>query len=212
MRVYERNGKKYLSVTSIIDLMYGFDKEGFGLWASKNHLSAQWITEHSSKLGERYHAYFENKFHGIEWANVVKNKVDEGYLESVEDFYNQGWEIVKSEQEVFCDEYHFAGRYDLTIKNDQLGVKGAIGDIKTWGAWNRRLYKPNPSKLKKLGVQLSMYSYALGGNMPMFLIVPQKNGKCVVSEVKQNNEWMAYLKDNSQEIRKLLQAIDTTTR
>lgn len=208
MRVYEKNGKKYLSVTSIISMMYEFDSSGFDLWAMKNHLSSNWITKHSAELGEKYHAYFENSFHKIgDWADEVDNKIDKGYRNSVDDFYSQGWEIVESEREVYCDEYNFAGRFDLIIRNKNLGIDKALGDIKTWGAWNRRMYKANPDKLKKLGTQLSMYRYAMGGEeLPMFLIVPQKNGKCVIERIKAQDDWKDWIKANKEDMDKILQA------
>lgn len=207
MRIYERNGKKYLSVTSVISLMFGFDSEGFNRWASENHLSADWITKTSADLGSKYHAYFENRANGIsEWADVVSDKFDKGYKKAVEDFFAQGWEILESEQEVFCNEYRFAGRFDLVIRNKGLGISRAIGDIKTWGAWKKRMYKPNKDKLKKLSNQLSMYAYALGEDIPMFLIVPQKNGKCVVEKIEKTNYWKDWIDANSKEVHKLLQA------
>lgn len=207
MRVYERNGKKYLSVTSIIDLMYGFDKEGFRAWALKNKLDPEWVTRHSAELGERYHAYFENKFYGIsEWADIIEDDIDSKYRCAADDFYEQGWEILDSEQEVYCDKYGYAGRFDAIIKNDKLGIKKAIGDIKTWGAWNRKLYKPDSKKLKKLANQLTMYNYALPEKLPMFLIVPQINGRCIVESIDYNFEWKDWINNNTDRIKKLLQA------
>jgi hypothetical protein len=150
MRVYTKGDKKYLSVTSIVDLMFGFDKGGFDLWASKNHLSSEWITKHSSDIGTLYHSYFENKYHGIsDWANIIPDETAQRYVDAVEDFYKQGWEITDSEREVFCEEYGYAGRFDLVIKNKSLGIKEAIGDIKTWGAWNKKKYKKDQKKLEK---------------------------------------------------------------
>ena len=204
MRVYERDGKKYISVTSIVDLMFGFDNSGFELWASTNHLSPQWITKHSSDIGTLYHSYFENRFYGIDsWANVVPEGA-EGYLKSVDDFYDQGWEIVSSEKEVFCDEFGYAGRFDAIIKNEGLGIKKALGDIKTWGAWNKKLYKPNKKKLEKLSNQESMYRYALKEDIPMYVIVPQYNGKCVVEGIPYTEGWMEFLKNNEKEINAII--------
>ena len=208
MRVYERNGKKYLSVTSVIELMFWFDNIGFEVWASKNCLDPKWITEHSSNIGTLYHSYFENRFYGIgDWANVVPEG-SEGYLKSVDDFYNQGWEIVESEKEVFCDEFGYAGRFDLLIRNESLGIDRALGDIKTWGAWNKKLYKPNKKKLEKLSNQESMYRYALGENLPMYIIVPQHNGKCVVEGIPYTENWMEFLKNNKQEIAGIISKYD----
>lgn len=200
MRVYEKEGNKYLSVTSIVGMMYGFDKKGFEHWALSQNLNPDWITKHSAKLGTKYHEYFENKFYGInDWADVVEEK-DRGYREAVDDLYNQGWEIIDSEQEVFCDEFRYAGRFDLVMKNDKLNIKKAIGDIKTWGAWNGGSFRRNSKKLKKVGEQLSMYRYALGEDWPMYLIVPQKNGKCIVEAIPYTEGWKQFIKDNWKEI------------
>lgn len=187
--------------------MFGFDDEGFKLWALKNKLSPEWINKHSVKLGEKYHAYFENKFLGIsDWADVIEDDIDSKYREAVEDFYNQGWEILESEQEVYCDKYNYAGRFDLIIKNEKLGIKRAIGDIKTWGAWNRKLFKPNDKKLRKLSNQLTMYDYTLLEKLPMFLIIPQINGKCIVQSIEYNFEWKDWIDANTERLQKLLQA------
>lgn len=187
--------------------MFGFDKEGFNLWAMKNKLDPDWINKHSVKLGERYHAYFENRFHNIsEWADTVEDDTDRKYKDAVNDFFDQGWEILDSEQEVYCEKYGYAGRFDLIIKNDRLGVDRAIGDIKTWGAWNRKTYKPDSKKLHKLANQLTMYNYTLPEKLPMFLVIPQINGKCIVERVEYNFEWKDWIDANRDRISKLLQA------
>jgi len=172
MRIYERDGKKYISVTSIIDLMFSFDSAGFDMWAIKNHISPSWVTRHCS----------------------------EGYVRSVDDFYNNGWEIIGSEQEVFCDEYGYAGRFDALIRNKRLGIDKALGDIKTWGAWSKKLYKPNAKKIQKLSNQESMYRYALKEEIPMYVIIPQHNGKCVVEQIPYTEDWRVFLNNNKEEI------------
>ena len=200
MRIYERDGKKYISVTSIIDLMFSFDSAGFDMWAIKNHISPSWVTRHSSSIGTLYHTYFENRFYGIDsWANVVPEG-SEGYVRSVDDFYNNGWEIIGSEQEVFCDEYGYAGRFDALIRNKRLGIDKALGDIKTWGAWSKKLYKPNAKKIQKLSNQESMYRYALKEEIPMYVIIPQHNGKCVVEQIPYTEDWRVFLNNNKEEI------------
>lgn len=204
MRVYEKDGKKYISVTSIIDLMFSFDNTGFEIWANKNHLNPKWVTKHSSDIGTLYHSYFENKYHNIDsWANVVPEG-SEGFVEAVNDFYKKGWEIISSEQEVYCDEFGYAGRFDCLVKNERLGIKEALGDIKTWGAWNKKLYKPNAKKLEKLSNQESMYRYALKKEIPMYIIVPQFNGSCVVEAIPYTEDWMKFLENNTQEIADII--------
>jgi hypothetical protein len=200
MRVYEKDGKRYLSVTSVVDMMYEFDKDGFESWALSKSISPEWITKHSAKLGTKYHEYFENKFYGIsEWADVVDEK-DKGYQRAVEDLYSKGWEILDSEQEVYCDEFKYAGRFDLVMRNPKLNIKKAIGDVKTWGAWSGKRYKRDAGKLRKLGEQLSMYRYALGEELPMYLLVPQKSGECVIEAIPYSLEWQKFLKKNWDEI------------
>lgn len=200
MRVYEKGKNKYLSVTSIVGMMYEFDKEGFESWALSQNISPEWITTHSAELGTKYHEYFENKFYGIsDWADIVEDK-DQGYREAVDDLYEQGWEILESEKEVYCDEFGYAGRFDLVMKNDKLNIKKAIGDIKTWGAWRGKSFRQNSKKLKKVGMQLSMYRYALGEDLPMYLIVPQKDGKCVIEAIPYTESWKKFIKDNWSEI------------
>lgn len=200
MRIYSKGKKNYISVTSIIDMMYGFDNEGFENWALSQNIDPKWITEHSASLGTKYHEYFENKFYGIsDWADVVDD-VDEGYRRAVDHLYGLGWEIVKSEQEVYCDEFGFAGRFDMLVKNDRLNIKKAIADVKTWGAWSGKPFRRDLKKLKKVEDQLSMYRYALGEEIPMYLFIPQKNGECIVEGIAYVERWKDFIKNNQKEI------------
>jgi hypothetical protein len=204
MRIYKKGKKKYLSVTSIVGMMYEFDKEGFENWALSQNIDPKWITKHSANLGTKYHEYFENKFYGIsDWADIVEDK-DQGYREAVDDLYGQGWEILESEKEVYCDEFKYAGRFDLVMKNNRLNINKAIGDVKTWGAWSGKNYKRNTEKLNKVSEQLSMYRYALGEDLPMYVLIPQKSGECIVEGVPYSEKWKEYIKSNWSEILGIL--------
>ena len=208
MRIYEHDNKKYLSVTSIVELINRFDSDGFSLWAFKNKLNPEWINKRSVELGERYHKYFENRFYGIDdWCDELIEPMDYKYKLAVDDFFKQGWEIISSEKEVFCDEFRYAGRYDAIGRNKSLNINNALLDFKTWGAWNKKLYKRNPEKIKKLSIQESMYCYALGDiEIPKFLVIPQINSKCVVEFVPTNTKWKDWINANNARIDKLLQA------
>lgn len=209
MRIYEHDGEKYLSVTSIVDLMFPFDNSGFIKWAISKNLDPKWINEESKTLGTRYHAYFENKFLGIsEWADVVESDKDQGYRDSVRDFYDQGWEIIDSEQEIFCLGWRYAGRFDLIVRNEKLGIDRALGDIKSWGAWSGKSYKKNKKKLEKVKVQLNMYNYALGNELPKICIIPQKTGKCVVEDIETDYSFIDWMGENKKMIDNLIDNSD----
>lgn len=201
MRIYQKDGRNYISVTSIIDLMFGFDEEGFKMFAYKQNISPEWINKESIERGNKYHAYFENRAHGITWADKVDDQKDLGYREAVDKFFKDGWEILECEREVYNDEYLFAGRFDCLVKKDQ---KVYLADIKSWGAWSGKLYKKNPDKLKKVSNQLSMYNSCLEEQLPLLLIVPQSNGEYITENILPSSDWRYFLERNKREIESMV--------
>lgn len=192
MRVYTDGNNKFLSVTTLVGGLYPFDYASYEKWAYKNGYDPEWIGERSTTLGERYHAYFENRYHGIdEWADVVDGEQDRKYQEARDEFFNNGWEILESEVRVVNYDLWYAGRFDMVMRNNDLGVEKALGDIKTWGAWRGRpVDKIYPDKLKKLTTQLNMYRRAIGERLPMYGIVPSCDGSLRVMEIAVDETWL----------------------
>lgn len=205
MRIYENNGKKYLSVTSIVDLRYPFDGSGFEIWAYENGYNPQWINKESTTRGERYHAYLENRFHGIsEWADIILDDKDKTYKQATDKFFEDGWEILDCEVVVYNEDWHYAGRFDFLGRNKKLGIDKAILDCKTYGAWKGGKYKKNSDKLKKLSMQLTLYNKTLPEQLPMYGVMLGGDGNYTLEPIKWDFEVWEWLKENRNTITKLL--------
>lgn len=204
MRIYEKNGKKYLSVTSLVGMRYPFDDSSFNEWAWSHGYDPLWIQQESSRLGNRYHAYAENRFHGIhDWADVIETNKDRAYHKAVDKFFEDGWEILDSEIEVYNDDWNYAGRFDMILKNDKLKIKKALGDFKTFGAWKDARYKRDKKKLEKLSMQLTLYEEALKEKLPKMGVILDKEGYHLEDIPVDTSVW-EWLKENKSEILKLL--------
>ena len=186
-------------------LRYPFDGTGFTEWAWSNGYDPDWITNESTTRGKRYHAYIENRHYGInEWADEILDDKDSKFHTSVNKFFNDGWEVIESEIQVFNDDWHYAGRFDMLVKNERLGIKKALGDCKTYGAWRNEKYKPKPDKLKKLSMQLTMYRECLKENIPMIGIMLDPYGY-TIEDIKEDKSVWEWLRENRNEYIKLLQ-------
>jgi len=212
VRIYERNGKKYLSVTSLVDLRYPFESVGFEQWAWSHGFDPLWITKESGKLGERYHAYAENRHYGIGWADVVETDKDRKYLEAVNKFFEDGWEILSSEVEVYNESFRYAGRFDMILKNDKLKIKRALGDFKTYGAWKGGKYKRDAKKLEKLSMQLTLYEEALGEKLPKVGVILGGDGKYNLEDIPVDDSVWEWLEENKEVIDKLIKDNDVSRR
>jgi len=206
MRIYEKNGKKYLSVTSLVDLRYPFDNSGFTMWAWEHGYDPMWINKLSTDLGTRYHAYIENRFHKIsDWADEIVDDKDRKYHEAVDKFFNDGWEILDSEVEVFNDDWNYAGRFDFLGQNKRLGIERAILDCKTYGAWKGSKYKRDKKKLEKLSMQLTLYSDAIGHKGKMLGVMLDGTGEYTLEKIDRDDGVWDWLREKRNEIVKLLQ-------
>jgi len=211
MRIYEKNGRKYLSVTSLVTLRYPFDNSGFTTWAWSNGYDPEWINKESTRLGERYHAYLENKFHGIsDWADILETEKDKKYHEATEKFFDDGWEILDSEVEVFNDDWNYAGRFDFIGRNKKLGIDKALMDCKTYGAWKGGKYKRDNKKLGKLSMQLTLYSEAIGHKGKMIGVMLDGTGNYTLEDIPKDESVWDWLGENRNEIVKLLQENDVS--
>ncbi len=159
----------------------------------------------SGRIGTLVHAWCENRIHGIDWADEMpKTKVEKGYYNSVNSFFDDTGKILpgsKGEFEVYCDEFRFAGRCDSKINGCRL-------DYKTFGAW-RGKYKEDASKIKKVKIQLSMYSYAENGRdrldeeiLAVLLLKP--DGTYDKRLLGYTDEWKDWIRDNQELINKFL--------
>lgn len=195
MKYYEKDGDRYVSVTSVIGLMYPFNKAQFTNWCITNGYNPDWVMEESQRIGTRGHEYFENRALGMEFFNIP---IGNGLEDAVNKFFNDGWEIVDTEKEVYCREYLYAGRIDAVAKNEKLGIEKALLDFKFWGAWqNKPFIKYDSSKVKKVRLQTSMYKYALGDDdIEQYVVVPSIDGTYHTKSLGYDLSWQTWINNN----------------
>lgn len=188
------NRNNYPRVTKIIDAMFPFNEESFKAWAHSQGLNPEWITSESKRIGSKIHEWIQNRFEQIEWADLPPiSKKEEGYLEAVESIL-EDYEILKSEVEVFNDEWKYRGTLDAIARlrnTDEV----MILDWKSWGAWDGN-YKRSRDKIKKLEIQLSMYKEALGEPYPTKGIILKSDGTYEVEDIKDNDMWKKWMKEH----------------
>lgn len=223
VRVYQDgDGTNYFSVTTFIGKLMPFDNRKWYSICNYMGWDPEQIREVSTTLGTRYHAYFENrrwfdrkevelfgeKVEATEY-DFVASPLDIRYLRMANEFFDRGWEIIESEVKVVNTDLFYAGRFDMIMRNEKLGVERALGDVKTWGAWKESITGKAPSgfevkedKLKKLTVQLNMYRRALGERIPMYGIVPDPLGELRVFEVVEDETWLDEVAEARLEILK----------
>lgn len=194
MGYYTRNGKRYITVTTVIDKMYPFNRESFNNWCKKNGFDPDTVKVISSSMGSKVSDWIDNKRRGLEFLNPPAiGKPEQGLYDATQNFTKEV-ELLSTEEEVYCDEYMYAGTYDGIIKK---GDKKYLVEWKTYGAW-REDYKRDPLKIKKVSIQLDMYRYALGEDLPLALIVFKTDGTYEVEEIKGNDSWKEWLKTHPQ--------------
>lgn len=205
-RIYaDAKGQQYMSVTSLVSEMFPFDTGKWLAYCKYKGLDPAEVTRQSVRLGTRYHNYFENRgqferkeieyFGKMVMAtqyDFVEDEGDLGYLECANQFIDQGWEIIESEIQVVNKDLLYAGRVDMVVRNDKLGVDRAIADVKTWGAWSGKGTGKirKPEKMKKLAIQLSMYRRALGERLPMYGVFPNPDGQLYIDEIQEDESWI----------------------
>lgn len=217
VRVYKENDQKYFSITTILGAMKPFDNRVWYGICRRNGWDPEQISQVSQKLGTRYHAYFENrryfpledreflgrKFKGTRF-DFVASEQDLSYLEMVNQFFDDGWEILESEVNVINADLLYAGRLDAIARNESKGIERCLLDIKSWGAWKLPItgkvvdkYVPSADKMEKLEIQLNMYRRALGERIPMYGVILTPVG-LRVEDIAENESWIDALADARQ--------------
>lgn len=204
MTRYERDGKAYVSVTQLINVFYPFNDAGFEKWCKSKGLDAQKILRDSERMGTKVSEWIENRTLGLEALDSpCTSELERGLKRAVEDFTG-AYKIASCEQTVYCDEYGYAGTYDMEcyLSKDTL----FLCDSKTYGAWNGH-YKRDSSKIKKVTMQVSMYAYAKYGekakNTKLALVVFKTDGSFEVEELKYTDKWKELIKEHQNEINLL---------
>ena len=201
MRIYKKGKQKYLSVTTILDMMFPFNEEQFKKWAYTHGYSPEQILDDSKRIGTMLHERAENKFLGMEFFNTpAVDQKEKGYQASMDKFLSD-YELIESENTVYCKEYGYAGTYDAICRRDD---KTYLCDFKSYGAWKGK-YKRDSAKLKKLSLQLSMYKYAFSKETDGLLgIMLLPNGEYIVENLKEVPSWKDWIDENQYNISELL--------
>jgi len=214
MARYTRGDRKYVSVTQLLDIFYPFNEESFKKWCESSGNDSEKIKEDSERMGNKVSEWIENAKLGISWIDSPCTSYrEEGLYRAVQSFLGAN-KVVSCEQVVYCDEYGYAGTYDMEaiLSDCILGLY----DSKTYNAWNgqtadawiRMVKKIDPSKIKKVTIQVSMYAYAKYGEkastMPLGLIVFRPDGTYEVIPLKYTDKWKELIKKNEDKIKLLL--------
>ena len=200
MRIYDG---KYLSVTSVLELRKPFNKESFKNWCLKEGLNEALVSSTSRVLGEKVSEYLNNISVGLRGITAPPVDMLEGRLYSAVDKFLEKWELVSTEQVVYCDELHYAGRYDGIIR--EKGTRNILlVDWKTYGAWNGKPYKRVSNKLKSAKEQLTMYAYAMNWEKEMGVVIFKNDGTWEIEKVVFEKGILEWVKAHQKEIIKLI--------
>jgi hypothetical protein len=200
MRVYDG---KYLSVTSILQLKKPFDNRSFKYWCSKNGLDEALVGSTSAILGDKVSEYLNNISVGLRGITAPQIDMLEGRLYSaIDDFLNH-YDLVDTEQVVYCDELHYAGRYDGIIR--EKGTRNILlVDWKTYGAWNGKPYKRVSSKIKSAKEQLSLYAYAMDWKGELGVVVFKNDGTWELEKVVFEKGILEWVRNHQKDILNLI--------
>lgn len=200
MRIYKG---KYLSVTSVLNLKKPFNSSSFKYWCGKNGLDEVLVSSTSSILGDKVSEYLNNISEGL--GSITAPQVDmlEDRLYSAVDSFLKEYELVSTEQVVYCDELNYAGRFDGIIKSRVNGEELLV-DWKTYGAWNGKPYKRVSSKIKSAKEQLSLYAYAMDWKRDLAVVVFKNDGTWELEKVVFDNGILEWVKAHQKEIIKLI--------
>jgi hypothetical protein len=200
MRVYDG---KYLSVTSVLQLKKPFNKESFKNWCLKEGLNEALIGSTSALLGDKVSEYLNNISVGLRGITAPQIDMLEGRLYSAVDDFLKQYELVGTEQVVYCDELHYAGRYDGIIKSRVNGEELLV-DWKTYGAWNGKPYKRVSSKIKSAKEQLTLYAYAMNWKGELGVVVFKNDGTWELEKVVFEKGILEWVKSHQKEILNLI--------
>lgn len=200
MRIYEG---KYLSVTSVLQLKKPFNKSSFKYYCDKNGLNEALIGSTSALLGDKVSEYLNNISVGLRGITAPQIDMLEGRLYSAVDDFLKQYELVSTEQVVYCDELHYAGRYDGVIKSRVNGEELLV-DWKTYGAWNGKPYKRVSSKIKSAKEQLTLYAYALNWKGELGVVVFKNDGTWELEKVVFDKGILEWVRNHQSDISKLI--------
>jgi len=189
MRHYNKDGKEYASVTSLLSTIFPFNKEAFNRWCEQQGYDPKDVKTLSTSLGSKVSSWINNKTRGVLYLDPpTVGPIEEGLYRGVQDFTDR-YKVLESEVTVYCDEFMYAGTYDgLVMYND----KEYLMDWKTYGAW-RGKYKRDSKKIKEVTYQLSMYRYALGRELPLAVVVFKTDGTYELEELTYTEDWISKL-------------------
>lgn len=200
MRIYD---EKYLSVTSVLELRKPFKKEPFVKWCELYGLNEALVSSTSRVLGEKVSEYLDNYSKGFPSLTAPQVDMLEGRLYSAIDKFLEEYDLVSTEQVVYCDELHYAGRYDGIIRHKD-SQKEMLVDWKTYGAWQDKPYKRTSSKLQKAKWQLSMYAYAMDWDKDMGVVIFKNDGSWELEKVVFEKGILEWVKAHQKEIINLI--------
>jgi hypothetical protein len=199
MARYEKDGKKYVSVTQLIDIFFPFNEKGFNAWCKSQKLDPEKIGTDSSRMGTKVSEWIQNHTLGVPWLDSPATiEAEEGLKEAAIRFLEENW-VLACEKTVYCDEFEYAGTLDMMVETPG-GL--AIWDAKTFGAWKGD-YKRDSGKIKKVQWQTSMYSYATGGQHPLAVVVFKTDGSYEVEELVYTDAWKEKIEEHKKEINLL---------
>lgn len=201
MRIYDG---KYLSVTSILELRKPFNKRSFELWCKKMGYDEALVGSTSAILGDKVSEYLNNISIGLRGITAPQIDMLEGRLYSAVDNFLEEHDLLSTEQVVYCDELHYAGRYDGVIKSKVSGEELLV-DWKTYGAWQDKPYKRVSSKLKKAKEQLTMYAYAMGWEKGLGVVVFKNDGTWELEKVVFEKGILKWVREHQSEIINLIE-------
>jgi len=189
MSHYEREGKNYKSVTTLLRDIFPFNTEAFEKWCRREGYDPKEVKVLSTSIGSKVSSWINNKTRGVLYLDPpTVGATEEGLYRGVQDFTDT-YKVLESEVTVFCDEYLYAGTFDgIVLYQD----KEYLMDWKTYGAW-RGVYKRDPKKIKEVSYQLSMYRYALGRELPLAVVVFKPDGTYEVEELTYTEDWISKL-------------------
>ena len=172
MRIYDG---KYLSVTSVLELKKPFNNSSFKYWCEKNGYDEALVGSTSTILGDKVSEYLNNISVGLGGITAPQIDMLEGRLYSAVDSFLEEYGLVETERVVYCDELHYAGRFDGIVRSKVSGEELLV-DWKTYGAWNGKPYKRVSSKIKSAKEQLTLYAYAMDWDKEMGVVVFKNDG------------------------------------
>lgn len=207
MRYYNRGDKQYKSVTSILSEMFPFTEEAQRRYEDKVArfgLTVEHVSALSKAMGTKVSMWIDNACKHTEYLNPpCLSEKEEGLYKAVEKFLDEV-ELIETEKEVYCDEYQFAGTFDMKYKLCKTGEL-FLSDAKTFGAWEREPYKRSTDKLKKAGIQTDMYAYADNCyDIKRSVVVFKTDGTYDIELRKRHDsQWIEYLLKQQEENEEL---------